>query len=145
MKTGYLDKPGGILLTSFMRSKNHAVGSDSNRIYLPALLKSGYLWSTQWCWPATWDFENTQTYLRLYCLHMTGRITRTRCSIIYRGYKDNWPSAFLLTLPTIFYIGPATWDFQQCGMCDRKGSDQPVHTQSDQSLCYSLLNILYRA
>ena len=36
----------------------------------------------------------------------------------------------------------ATWDFQQCGMCDQQASDQPAHTRSLISDFANRLNIL---
>ena len=45
------------------------------------------------------------------------------------------------TVPKLYheYIWAATWDFQQCGMCDQQRL-RPVcaYAQSDQSLCLSL-------
>ena len=34
------------------------------------------------------------------------------------------------------------WDFQQCGMCDSKASDQPAHTRSLIRAFASRLSIL---
>ena len=35
-----------------------------------------------------------------------------------------------------------TWDFQQCGMCDQKASDQPAHMRSLIRAFASRLSIL---
>ena len=45
----------------------------------------------------------------------------------------------LLSVTNILKKWAATWDFQQCGMCDQQSLRSPcAYGQSDQSLCLSL-------
>ena len=72
-------------------------------------------------------------------------------SFLVRSINHNQSSDFVVTLLTLnmpittevtcswnYCKWAATWDFQQCGMCDQQRLNQPAHAQSDQSLCKSL-------
>ena len=57
----------------------------------------------------------------------------------YRGPRRAPTNHTASTGPSLLKIWAATWDFQQCGMCDQQSLRLAcIYAQSDQSLCLSL-------
>ena len=71
-----------------------------------------------------------------YRLYDTVRLANPRKRRIYLSSNTWVPLVFNVAF---HYIWAATWDFQQCGMCDQQSLRSAcAYAQSDQSLCWSL-------
>ena len=71
-----------------------------------------------------------------YRLYGTVRLANPRKRRIYLSSNTWVPLVFNVAFHCIW---AATWDFQQCGMCDQQSLRSAcAYAQSDQSLCWSL-------
>ena len=74
------------------------------------------------------DFNQTELMPRLICIYPWSTLTLV-VSLCCGSYPDSYPIA----------IWAATWDSQQCGMCDQQSLRSAcAYAQSDLSFCLSL-------
>ena len=53
-----------------------------------------------------------------------------------------WVKLLISKADSLTFIWASAWEFQQCGMCDEQGSDQPAHMRSLIRAFARCLNIL---